>query len=219
MSAPSAPARQNPYQMPQILGAEAMTLENKWLPSYLNIFSNPLFNPQSPQAQSYMNQQADAYYNQVGAPAVAKVQTGGLQSGMENSSSGGANIADMMASQRAQAGLYGTQAYEGLLGGLNQTSQGFFGGPGNLALEGLGTANNLNSSIYSTQGKIYGSQLGALGSLAGGGKGGGGNPGQFLGGGWGGGGSGSSFTPGFGSSAMAGGGGLPFNSSDFTILD
>ena len=154
----------------------AASYENS-LPSYLNISQNPFFNPSSSQAQGYINNQANQYYNQAVAPAVGSLQTQQYQTGMNNSSSGGAQLGQLQAEGEVASNLYGEQAYEGLLGGLNSTSQNYFQGPGNMASTNLGASNQYQQQGYQTASQNYqsllsaGTGLGSAGKSASGGIG------------------------------------------------
>jgi len=137
------------------------------LPSYLNINSNPFFNPSSPQAQGYISNQANAYYNQAYAPQVAQIATNNYQTGMNNSSSGGAELGQATAEGEGLANLYGTQAYESLLSGMNNTSANYFQGPGQMATQNLGASNQYQQQGYTTASENYRQQLAAGASLGG----------------------------------------------------
>lgn len=129
-----------------------------------------MFNPGSPQAQGYINNYANQYYNEAVAPTVAQLQTNNFQTGMENSSSGGAEVGQAAAQGAVASNLEGINAYEGLLGGMNNTAANYFSGPGQLANNSVSQANNLDTNIFGTKAQIYGQQLGVLDSALGGGS-------------------------------------------------
>jgi hypothetical protein len=194
------------------------------LPSYLNIYSNPLFDPTSSEARGFTQNYANQFYNQAVMPAVSQMQTGQLQQGMQNSSAGGAQLGQMQAQGAVQSQLQGINAYESLLGGMNQTSAGYFGGPGQLGLGAVGASNNYQNQLYGTESQNYRAQLGAATGLLGGGKGGGlggalGNAASAYGGMGGGGGGGMNpLTGGSGLSGLLGAGAGGFSPSDFLIM-
>jgi hypothetical protein len=169
MPGPSAPAPQTPYSAGQESSNIAKSYENS-LPSYLNINSNPLYNPSSPQAQGYINNYANQYYNQTVAPAVAQTQANQFQTGMNNSSSGGAQLGQLQAEGEVASNLAGEQAYEGLLGGLNSTSSNYFQGPGQMASTNLGASNSYQQQGYTTASENYRQQLASATSLGTAGK-------------------------------------------------
>jgi hypothetical protein len=173
MPGPSAPSAQTPYNAGLESSNIAQSLERS-LPGPLNIFSNPMFDPNSPQAQGYISNYANQFYNQAVMPQVSQMQTGQLAQGMQNSSAGGAQLGQAQAQGAVQSQLQGINAYESLLGGMNQTSAGYFGGPGQLGLGALGASNNYQNQRYGTESQNYRSQLGMAGSAIGGltGKGG-----------------------------------------------
>jgi len=169
MPGPSAPAKQTPYQAGLESSNIAQSYENT-LPGYLNIYQNPLFNPSSPQAQGYIGNYANTFYNQYEAPQVAQIGANNFNTGMINSSSGGAEQGEAAAEGGAISGLAGTQAYEQLLGGLNNTSSNYFQGPGAAGLSALGASNQYQQAGYGTASQNYRAQLGAATSLGTAGK-------------------------------------------------
>jgi hypothetical protein len=103
---------------------------------------------------------------------VAQFQTDNYQKGMNNSSGGGAAVGEATAEGQGLANLYGTQNYESLLSGLNNTSQNYFQGPGQAASTNLGQSNTYQQQGYTTASENYRQQLGAATSLGTAGKGG-----------------------------------------------
>lgn len=87
----------------------------------------------------------------------------------------------MQAQGQVQSQLQGINAYEQLLGGLNDTSQGYFAGPGGMASNALGQSNQYQQQGYNTASQNYRAQLGAASDALTGGKGGSGGSGGLLG--------------------------------------
>jgi hypothetical protein len=93
----------------------------------LNILTNPITQPNAETA--YANQ----FYNTYEAPAVAQQATTNYQTGMQNSSAGGAQLGQLQAQGQAQAGLQGQQYYTQALNNFLNTRSNFFGNEGGLA--------------------------------------------------------------------------------------
>jgi hypothetical protein len=112
------------------LGPSLSIVDNSGPGGLFNTNPNNQINGQSAYEQ--------AFYNNNIAPAIAQTQQNVYNSGMGNSSAGGAEIGTAMAQGGAQEGLAGQQYYTNALNNFLNTRQSFFGGEGNLATNSAG---------------------------------------------------------------------------------